>query len=61
MNRFERQSRHPADRTALPENVAVDLQNISRQVKAASAAAPPQPMPLSQREVRTILMSLLLT
>ena len=60
MNRFERQSRHPADRTALPENVAVDLQNISRQVKAASDG-PPVPAPLSQREVRTILMSLLLT
>ncbi|MBV8699609.1 MDR family MFS transporter [Bradyrhizobium sp.] len=61
MNRFERQSRHPADRTALPENVAVDLQNISRQVKAASAAPQLQGVPLSQREVRTILMSLLLT
>jgi EmrB/QacA subfamily drug resistance transporter len=61
MNRFERQSRHPADRTALPEKVAVDLSNLSRQVKAASDAPPLAPAPLSPREVRTILMSLLLT
>jgi EmrB/QacA subfamily drug resistance transporter len=60
MNRFERQSRHPADRTALPENVAVDLQELSRKVKAADAP-PPAPAPLSPGEVRTILMSLLLT
>jgi MFS family permease len=58
MNRFERQSRHPADHTALPEKVAADLQDISRQAKALSDAPP---APLSQREVRTILMSLLLT
>src|SRR5580692_5997469 len=61
MNRFERQSRHPADRTALPEKVAVDLSNLSRQVKAESDAPPLAPAPLSPREVRTILMSLLLT
>jgi EmrB/QacA subfamily drug resistance transporter len=61
MNRFERQSRHTADRTALPEKIAVDLQSLSRQVKAASDATPLQVAPLSQREVRTILMSLLLT
>jgi len=61
MNKFERQSRHPADRTALPEKVAVDLSNLSRQVKAGSDAPPLAPAPLSPREVRTILMSLLLT
>lgn len=59
MNRFERQSRHPADHEMLPETVAADLTEISQKVKVASNA--PSRQPLTAGEVRTILMSLLLT
>src|SRR5437667_1277831 len=62
MNKFERQSRHPADQQTLPEAIAGDLSRIPAQV-IDIADAPPlaPPAPLAAGEVRTILMSLLLT
>jgi EmrB/QacA subfamily drug resistance transporter len=67
MNKFERQSRHPADHEALPEAIANELtelpaQTLRAQVMAVPDAPPIAPRPpLTPREVRTILMSLLLT
>src|ERR1700687_5784800 len=62
MNKFERQSRQPADQQTLPEAIAGDLSRMPAEVidiaDAPSIAprAPPTPS-----EVRTILMSLMLT
>src|SRR5882757_10030094 len=62
MNKFERQSRHPADQQTLPEAIANDLSQISTGVIDVSDAPPIAPRaPLTPSEVRTILMSLLLT
>src|SRR5713226_7402837 len=62
MNKFERQSRQPADRQALPEAIADDLSQISTEVIDVSDAPPIAPRtPLTPSEVRTILMSLMLT
>ncbi len=62
MNKFERQSRHPADQQTLPESVAGDLSRIPTEVIDISEAPPIAPKaPLTQSEVRTILMSLMLT
>src|SRR3984893_10687282 len=62
MNKFERQSRQPADQQTLPEAIADDLSKISTEVIDVSDAPPIAPRaPLTQSEVRTILMSLLLT
>jgi EmrB/QacA subfamily drug resistance transporter len=62
MNKFERQSRQPADRQTLADPVADDLSHIPAEVIAISAARPiAPPAPLIQSEVRTILMSLMLT
>src|SRR3982074_3554280 len=62
MNKFERQSRQPADRQTLPDAVAGDLSHIPAEVIAINAARPiAPPAPLIQSEVRTILMSLMLT
>src|ERR1700675_2637251 len=62
MNKFERQSRHPADQQALPETVAGELSKIPTEVLEIGDAPPMAPKaPLTQSEVRTILMSLLLT
>src|SRR5947207_491757 len=62
MNKFERQRRHPADQQTLPESAAGDLSRIPAQVIDISDAPPIAPKaPLTQTEVRTILMSLLLT
>ena len=62
MNKFERQSRHPADQQALPETVAGELSRIPAEVLDISDAPPIAPKaPLTPSEVRTILMSLLLT
>ena len=62
MNKHERQSRHPADQATLPDDVAEELSRLPTEVidvsDAPSLAPPP---PLTQSEVRTILMSLLLT
>src|SRR6478736_299581 len=62
MNKFERQSRHPADPQTLPEAIAGDLPHMPAEVIDISDAPPIAPKaPLTQSEVRTILMSLMLT
>jgi len=67
MSKFERQSRYPADDEALPEALASELaelptQGLSDQVMAIPDAPSIAPRPpLTPSEVRTILMSLLLT
>ncbi len=62
MNKFERQSRQPADQQTLPEAIARDLSQIPSEVIDLSDAPPIAPrVPLTPSEVRTILMSLLLT
>src|SRR3954469_18601894 len=62
MNKFERQSRQPADRQTLADAVADDLSHIPAEVIAISAARPiAPPAALTTSEVRTILMSLMLT
>ena len=62
MNKFERQSRAPADQQTLPEAIAEELCHIPAEVIELSEAPPIAPQaPLTQGEVRTILMSLLLT
>jgi EmrB/QacA subfamily drug resistance transporter len=62
MNKYERQGRQPADQQTLPEAIAGELSQLPGGVielsEAPSLAPPP---PLTQSEVRTILMSLLLT
>src|SRR2546425_9819674 len=62
MNKFERQSRHPAEPQTLPEAIAGDLSHMPAEVIDISDAPPIAPKaPLTQSEVRTILMSLMLT
>src|ERR1700716_540350 len=62
MNDFERQGRRSADQQTLPETIAGDLSQIPAAVIDVSDAPPIAPKaPLTPREVRTILMSLLLT
>src|SRR5260370_34169667 len=62
MNKFERQSRQPADQQTLPEAIAGELSHLPAEVIDISDAPPIAPKPpLTQREVRTILMSLMLT
>src|SRR5437660_866583 len=62
MNKFERQSRHPAEPQTLPEAIASDLSHLPAGVIDISDAPPIAPKaPLTQGEVRTILMSLMLT
>ena len=62
MNKFERHSRHPADQQALPEAIASELPKTPTELLDISDAPPIAPKaPLTQSEVRTILMSLLLT
>src|SRR5712671_751263 len=62
MNKFERQSRHPADPQTLPEAIAGDLSHMPAEVIDISDAPPIAPKaPLTQGEVRAILMSLMLT
>src|ERR1700675_1478079 len=62
MNKFERQSRHPAGQQALPEAIAGELSKIPAEVLDINDAPPVAPTaPLTPSEVRTILMSLLLT
>jgi EmrB/QacA subfamily drug resistance transporter len=61
MNKFERQSRQPADSQPLPEAVADDLSKLPAQViELSDASIAPRPA-LKPNEVRTILMSLMLT
>src|SRR5580700_2183858 len=62
MNKYERQSRHPAGQQTLPEPLASELSRLPTEVIELSDAPPIAPKaPLSPSEVRTILMSLLLT
>ena len=62
MNKFERQSRQPADHQPWPAEIAAELPELATEVLAISDAPSPAPRaPLTPREVRTILMSLLLT
>jgi EmrB/QacA subfamily drug resistance transporter len=62
MNKFERQSRDPAGQQALPETIAGELSKIPTEVFEIGDAPPLAPKPpLTPSEVRTILMSLLLT
>src|SRR5271169_2298290 len=62
MNKFERQSRQPADYQTLPADIAAELPEIPGEVIELSDAPPIAPRaPLTQSEVRTILMSLMLT
>ena len=62
MNKHQRQSRQPADRTTLPDDVASELSPIATEVIDVGDAPPIAPRaPLTQDEIRTILMSLLLT
>ncbi|HZR85749.1 MAG TPA: MDR family MFS transporter [Bradyrhizobium sp.] len=63
MNQSLRQSRNPAASTALPADIAAKLSERPARIAAMTDAPPIAPTrpPLSQAEVRTILMSLLLT
>src|SRR3979411_1342744 len=62
MNKFERQSRQPADRQTLPEAIAGDLTHMPGEVIDVGDAPSIAPKaPLAQSEVRTILISLMLT
>src|SRR5882762_2714513 len=62
MNKFERQGRQPADQQALPKAIEGDLPKMVAEVVDLGNAPPLAPKaPLTQDEVRTILMSLMLT
>src|ERR1700730_3328182 len=62
MNKFERQSRQPADQQPLPEAIAVELPQLPGEVINVGDAPPTAPKAAAHpSEVRTILMSLLLT
>src|SRR6186713_2124067 len=62
MNKFERQSRHPAGQQPLPKAIVDDLSQLTTEVIELSEAPPIAPKaPLTQDEVRTILISLMLT
>jgi len=62
MNKFERQGRQPADQQTLSDAIAGDLSQMPSEVIDLSDAPPIAPRaPLTPSEVRTILMSLMLT
>ncbi|MET0674315.1 MAG: MFS transporter, partial [Bradyrhizobium sp.] len=62
MNKHQRQGPEPADQTTLPDDIGSELSRITTEVIEVSDAPPiTPPAPLSPDEVRTILMSLLLT
>src|ERR1044071_559612 len=62
MNQHQRQSREAADQTTLPDDIGEELSRIPSEVSAVSDAPPiAPPPPLTPDEVRTILMSLMLT
>jgi len=62
MNKYERQSRTPADIKTLPDDIAAEIAGMPTEVIELSDAPPiAPPAPLTPGEVRTILMSLLLT
>src|SRR6202045_3389699 len=59
MNKFERHSRQPAGQQALPKAITGELPGMPAEISDAPPIAPRAP--LTPSEVRTILMSLLLT
>src|SRR4051794_10715798 len=62
MNDFERQGRRSADQETLSDSVADEVSNIPTELLDVSDAPPiAPPAPLTQDEVRTILISLMLT
>src|SRR5207302_3741108 len=62
MNKFERQSRQPADIKTLPKTIAAELRDVASGVIDVGDASPIAPRaPLTPREVHTILLSLMLT
>jgi EmrB/QacA subfamily drug resistance transporter len=62
MNKFERQSRQPAEHQSLPKPIAAELQDVAGAVIDVGDAPPiAPPAPLTPDEVRTILVSLMLT
>ena len=62
MNKFERQSRHLADQDALSDDLAGELSRITTEIIDVADAPPIAPRPpLTPDEVRTILVSLMLT
>src|SRR5712692_3802950 len=62
MNKYERQGRQPADQQALPEAIEGDLPEMAAAVIELGDAPPLAPRaPLNPSEVRTILISLMLT
>ena len=62
MNKYERQGRDSADIKTLPDDVAAEITRMPTEVIDISDAPPiAPPAPLTPGEVRTILMSLLLT
>lgn len=62
MNKFERQTPRPADQQVLPEDIASELSRIPGEVVEISDAPSIAPRAaLAPSEVRTILMSLMLT
>src|SRR3954470_5307031 len=62
MNKHQRQGHESADQTTLPDDIGRELSHITTDVLDVSDAPPLAPKPpLTPDEVRTILMSLLLT
>src|SRR5690242_16986546 len=62
MNKYERQSRIPADQATLPDDIAEELSRLPSEVIELSEAPPlAPPAPLNPDEVRTIVISLMLT
>src|SRR3977135_3196442 len=62
MNKFERQSRQPADQQALPETIAGDLSRMPAEVIDISDSPPMAPRaPLTKSDVAPHLMRLRLT
>jgi EmrB/QacA subfamily drug resistance transporter len=62
MNKYERQSRHPADQATLRDDLVEELSRLpTKVIDVSDAPSLAPPAPLTPSEVRTILMSLLLT
>jgi EmrB/QacA subfamily drug resistance transporter len=62
MNKYERQSRFPADRQTLAEEIEAELTELPTEVLAVDDAPSLAPRaPLTAAETRTILMSLMVT
>src|SRR6187399_2770474 len=62
MNKHQRQGHEPADQTTLPDDIGRELSHITTEVIDVSDAPPIVPRaPLTQDEVRTIVVSLMLT